>query len=361
MEEAERCMRVHHNPNLLNTARRTVLMKDSAQSSPALIGNTPVVRLSRIDSEYPFEIWGKCEFMNPTGSIKDRMAYHMIKEAEKKRRLRPGMTIVIATTGNTGISFAAWGAYFGYNVLIVMPEEMSYERKLLDRLFGAELIYTPGGESDAMGALEYSQQLEREHPETYCALDQWSDEANVTAHYEATGKELIDQLNGITAFVAGVGSGGTLAGIAKRLKESDSSIITAGMEPAECPTAEQWMKKGDRGAWGRHEIEGIGDGFVPAIIERCEAFIDDWITVSSDDAVAMARKIAKKEALALGISAGANVAAAIRLAKNHDLTGGKIVTILPDYAARYFSTRLFLKRRLTTDEHRKMLDLARGE
>ncbi|OYT52011.1 MAG: cysteine synthase, partial [Desulfurococcales archaeon ex4484_217_2] len=124
-----------------------------AHSSVELIGNTPIVRLSKIDKDYPFEIWGKCEFLNPTGSVKDRMALYMIKEAEKQGRLKPGMTIVIPTTGNTGISFAAWGAYFGYKVLIVMPEEMSYERKLLDLLFGAELIHTPGGESDAMGAL----------------------------------------------------------------------------------------------------------------------------------------------------------------------------------------------------------------
>ncbi len=335
-------------------------MTVSVQNSPALIGNTPVVRLSTIDNGYPFELWGKCEFMNPTGSIKDRMAYYMINEAEKSGRLRSGMTIVIATTGNTGISFAAWGAYFGYKVLIVMPEEMSYERKLLDQLFGAELQYTPGGESDAMGALEYSKKLERENPGTYCALDQWSAEANVTAHYETTGKEIIDQCEAISAFVAGVGSGGTLVGIAKRLKEINSEIITAGMEPAECPTVEQWMKTGNDGAWGRHEIEGIGDGFVPDIIARHEDYIDDWVTVSSDDAIAMARKIARNEALALGISSGANVAAVIRLAERYKLEEDeKIVTILPDYAARYFSTRLFLTRLLTMEEHRKMLELAR--
>ncbi|MCD6558373.1 MAG: cysteine synthase family protein [Palaeococcus sp.] len=335
-----------------------------AKNSVELIGHTPIVRLSKVDKDYPFEIWAKCEFMNPTGSVKDRMAYYMIREAEKQGKLKPGMTIVIATTGNTGISFAAWGAYFGYDVLIVMPEEMSYERKLLDMLFGAKLIYTPGGESDAMGALKYSKQLEEENPDKYLALDQWSDEANFKAHYETTGKEIIEQLGAenISGFVTGVGSGGTLVGVAKRLKEANPKIITAGMEPAECPTAEGWFKSGELGTWGRHEVEGIGDGFVPGLIQKYRDYIDEWITVSSDDAIKMARKIARKEALGVGISSGANVAAAIKLAEKYSFDeGDKIVTILPDYAARYFSTRLFLKRRLTTEEHKKMLGLARKD
>jgi len=333
-----------------------------AHSSVELIGNTPIVRLSRIDKDYPFEIWGKCEFLNPTGSVKDRMALYMIKEAEKQGRLKPGMTLAIATTGNTGISFAAWGSYFGYKVLIVMPEEMSYERKLLDLLFGAELIYTPGGESDAMGALNYALELEKKHPDKYVALDQWSDEANVKAHYETTGKEILEQLgkDKIKAFVAGVGSGGTLAGVAKRLKEANPNIVVVGMEPAECPVAEGWFKTGKEGPWGRHEVEGIGDGFVPKIIARYRKYIDDWVTVSSDEAIEMARLIARKEALPLGISSGANVAAAIKVGEKYKLKeGDAVVTILPDYAARYFSTRLFLKRRLTTEEHRRMLELAR--
>ena len=335
-----------------------------ANSSVELIGDTPIVRLSRIDKEYPFEIWAKCEFMNPTGSVKDRMAYYMIKEAEKQGKLKPGMTIVIATTGNTGISFAAWGSYFGYDVLIVMPEEMSYERKLLDMLFGAKLIYTPGGESDAMGALEYAKRLEKENPDEYVALDQWDDEANFKAHYETTGREIIEQLgtDTIKGFVAGVGSGGTLVGIAKRLKDVNPKIITAGMEPAECPTAEGWFKSGELGAWGRHEVEGIGDGFVPGLIQKYKQYIDDWVTVSSDEAIEMARRIARREALGVGISSGANVAAAIKLAEKHGFDeGNRVVTILPDYAARYFSTRLFLKRRLTTEEHERMLELARED
>ncbi len=334
-----------------------------ASSSSDLVGYTPMVRLSHLDRDLPYEIWGKAEFLNPTGSVKDRMALYMIREAEISGRLRPGMTIVIPTTGNTGISFAAWGSYLGYKVLIVMPEEMSYERKLLDILFGAELTYTPGGESDAMGALEYAKRLEREHPDEYVALDQWDDEANARAHYETTGKEILEQLeaDSIAGFIAGVGSGGTLAGVAKRLKEANSRIVTAGMEPAECPTADGWFKTGKVGSWGRHEIEGIGDGFVPGIIARYNMYIDDWITISSDEAIEAARIIAREEALPLGISSGANVAAVMKLAEDRRIRDGRIVTILPDYAARYFSTRLFLKRRLTTEEHRRMLELSRED
>ncbi len=329
-----------------------------------LIGDTPIVRLSRIDRDYPFELWGKCEFLNPTGSVKDRMAYYMIKEAEKQGRLKPGMTLVIATTGNTGISFSAIGSYLGYKVLIVMPEEMSYERKLLDILFGAELIHTPGGESDAAKALEYSKELECRNPRKYISLDQWDDESNVKAHYETTGKEIVEQLGAenIKAFVAGVGSGGTLAGIAKRLKEVNSKVIVVGVEPAECPVAEKWFKTGELGPWGRHEVEGIGDGFVPSIIKRYRGYIDDWVTVSSEESVEMAREIARKEGLPVGISSGANVAAATKAGVKYRLREGeRIVTILPDYAARYFSTRLFLRRRLTIEEHEKMLELSKTD
>ncbi len=327
-----------------------------------LIGNTPIVRLAKIDKDYPFEIWAKCEFMNPTGSVKDRMAYYIIKEAEKQGKLKPGMTILVPTTGNTGIAFAGLGAYLGYRIVIVMPVEMSYERKLLDMLYGAELIYTPGGESDAMGALEYARKLAKENPDKYFVAEQWDDEANVKGHYETTGKEIIEQLDPkeIRLFTAGIGTGGTLVGVGKRLKEANPNIKVVAMEPAECPTAAYWFwKKGK--AWGRHEIEGIGDGFVPVIIRNHIDVIDDFVLVSSDEAVEMARKIARLEGLAIGISSGANVVAAIKAAEKFNIKDGKVVTVLPDYAARYFSTRLFLKRRLTPEEHRKMLELARTD
>jgi len=331
-----------------------------AENMLDLIGNTPIVRLSKLDSEFPFEIWAKCEFMNPSGSVKDRMAYYMIKEAEKRGELKPGMTILVPTTGNTGIAFSAIGTYLGYDILIVMPEEMSYERKLLDMLFGAKLIYTPGGESDAMGALEYCKELAKKEPDKFFVADQWDDEANVKAHYETTGKEIVEQLGkDLELFVAGIGTGGTLIGTAKRLKEANPNIKVVAMEPSECPTAATWFwNKGE--AWGRHEIEGIGDGFVPGIILRNKELIDDFVLVSSDEAIDMARKIARVEGLGVGISSGANVVGVIKAAEKLGIEGGRAVTVLPDYAARYFSTRLFLTRRLEIEEHEKMLKLAKS-
>ncbi|MCD6488721.1 MAG: cysteine synthase family protein [Desulfurococcales archaeon] len=327
-----------------------------------LIGGTPVVRLTNVvPPDVKAEIWGKAEFMNPTGSVKDRMAYYMIKTAEATGKLKPGMTLVVPTTGNTGIAFAAWGSYFGYKVLIVIPEEMSEERFLLMKLLGADFVTTPGGESDAMGALEYAKKLARENPDKYFVFDQWSDEANVWSHYETTGKELVEQLGKIDAFVAHVGTGGTLVGVAIRLKEVNPKTIVVGAEPAECPVATYWFKENKEGPWGRHEIEGVGDGFVPEIIRKYRDYIDDFVTVSSDEAINMARLIAKKEALPVGISSGANVVAAIKVARKYNLQeGAKVVTILPDYAARYFSTRLFRKQRKVADR-KKLLEEVRDD
>ncbi len=326
------------------------------------IGNTPVIKLSRVvPGDLDVEIWGKAEFMNPTGSVKDRMAYFMIKSAEATGKLKPGMTIVVPTTGNTGISFSAIGSYLGYRVLIVIPEEMSEERFLLMKLFGAEFKTTPGGESDAYGALEYAKKLARENPDKYFVFDQWWDEANVWSHYHTTGREILEQLGHVDAWVAHVGTGGTLVGVALKLKEANPKTIVVGAEPAECPVAAGWFHTGREGEWGRHEIEGVGDGFVPDIVRRYRHIIDDFVTVSSDEAIDMARKIAKKEGLPVGISSGANVVAAIKVARKHKLPpGSRIVTVLPDYAARYFSTRLFRKQRKLADR-RKLLEEVRED
>lgn len=320
------------------------------------IGNTPIIKLSRVvPKDVKAEIWAKMEFMNPTGSVKDRMAYYMIKAAESTGKLKPGMTLVVPTTGNTGIAFAAIGRFLGYKVLIVIPEEMSEERFLLMKLFGAEFVTTPGGESDALGALEYAKKLARENPNKYFVFDQWWDEANVWSHYATTGKEILDQLGHVDAWVAEVGTGGTLIGVAKKLKEVNPKTLVIGAEPAECPVATEWFRTGRKGPWGRHEIEGVGDGFVPEIIRRYKHLIDDFVTVTSDEAINMARRIAREEALPVGISSGANVVAAIKVAKKYDLPdGAKIVTVLPDYAARYFSTRLFRKQKKVAD-HSELL------
>ena len=297
-----------------------------------LIGGTPIVLLRNVAKGLQGEVWAKCEFMNPSGSVKDRIALYMIRDAERRGLIKPGMKLLIPTTGNTGIAFASIGAYLGYKVVIVIPEEMSSERILTLKALGAEIMYTPGGESDALKSLEYARRISMENPGEYYVFDQWSDEANVSAHYETTGCEIIKQIGlDIDAFTAGVGTGGTLIGVAKKLKEVNPKIKIYGVEPSECPTISQ-------GLWGTHEIEGIGDGFTPEIIERYKYLIDGWILVSSSEAITTARRIACMEGLFVGISSGANVSAALRLVRDQNLR--KVVTILPDYGSRYFSTKL---------------------
>jgi len=280
--------------------------------------------------------------MNLTGSVKDRMALYVIKDAEKRGDLRPGMKIVIPTAGNAGIAAAAIANYLGYKAVIIIPAELSGEKFKLLKLLGAEIIKIPGHEHDLYEALKYAYELSRKEPGKYYVLDQWDEEANVLAHYETTGKEILEQLGNVDAFVAHIGTGGTLIGVAKRLKEHNPSTIIVAAEPAECPVAYEWFHKGREGRRGKHEIEGVGDGFVPNIIKRYKHLIDDFIVISSDEALDMSRKLARYEGLMVGISSGANVVAAIKVARKYKLgEGKKVVTVLPDYAARYFSTRLF--------------------
>ncbi|MEM2004956.1 MAG: cysteine synthase family protein [Zestosphaera sp.] len=310
------------------------------------VGHTPVVRLKNVvPGGLKAEVWVKLEFMNLTGSIKDRMALYMIRRAEAQGRLSKGKTILVATTGNTGIAFAALGAALGYRVTVVMPEGVSEERFKLIKHYGADIIRVPGGGFDAFKVLSYAKELEELHPDRYVFLNQWDDEANVEAHYETTGREIVEQLGAVDAFVAHVGTGGTLVGIAKRLKEVNPKTLVVGAEPSECPVVHHWFYTGVEGPAGRHEIEGVGDGFVPDIIRRYKHLIDHFEVVSTDDAIEMSRRLARCEGLAVGISSGANVAAALKIAFKFNLgEGKKIVTILPDYAARYFSTRLFTER-----------------
>lgn len=311
------------------------------------IGGTPIILLNRVKpQDVKAEIWGKMEFLNPTGSVKDRMALYMLKKAIERGELKPGMTIVVPTTGNTGIAFSALASVLGFKVLIVIPEEMSAERFMLMKLFGADFYFTPGGEADAGKALEIAKKLVSENPGKYYLFDQWSDDANIQAHYETTGKEILDQVGCPKAFVAHIGTGGTLIGVAKRLKEECRNVIVAGAEPSECGVAAEWFRTGKPGPCGRHEVEGVGDGFIPDIVYRHRHLLDDFVTVSSDEAIQMARNIARLEGLPVGISSGANVAAAVKLARRYGFKeGDKVVTVLPDYAARYFSTRLFKKLR----------------
>jgi len=299
-----------------------------------MIGNTPVLRLTKvIPSDVKAEIWGKCEFTNPSGSVKDRIAMYMIRAAERKG-LKMSQTLIVPTTGNTGIAFASVGAYMGYRVAIVVPEGMSEERKKIIRSYGADIMFTPGSESDADKSMNLAVKLAREQPERYYFFDQWDDEANVQAHYETTGKEVLEKIGKVDLIVAGIGTGGTLVGTAKRLKEANPKTIAIAMEPEECP----FFAKGTSGS---HEIEGIGDGFIPNIVKKYRHLIDGSALVSSRDAISWAKRLARDEGLFVGISSGANVLAAINMAREYKLgEGKKALTFLVDYGARYLSTKL---------------------
>ena len=290
------------------------------------IGNTPMIRLN---SEDGCELWGKAEYLNPGGSIKDRVALRMITEAEKRGELHPGSTIVEPSSGNTGIAMALVGVSRGYRVIIVMPEDMSEERKKIIRAFGGELELTPR-DASIDGACNRAAELVQ-NIEGAISLQQFENPDNPQAHYDTTGPELWADLDGrVDAFVAGIGSGGTFAGIGKFLREQNPNVILGAIEP-ENSAALLGQEP------GLHCIPGIGDGFIPAVLDT--QIISEVITVSDDDAIWTARRLAGEDGLLVGTSSGANVWAARQLAKR--LTPGSVIaTVLPDRAERYFSTSL---------------------
>ncbi len=291
-----------------------------------MIGNTPVLRLAKIS---PLPIFAKAEYLNPGGSVKDRVAKYMITQAEKRGQLVPGTTIIEATSGNTGIAVAFVGVSRGYRVIIVMPEDMSEERKKIIKALGAELILTPAKES-LTGSMNKIQELAARIPGSHI-LGQFENPDNPEIHYRTTATELWKQLDGnIDAFVAGVGSGGTLGGVGRFLKEQNSEIKIIAVEP-ENSAALLGQEP------GLHQIQGIGDGFIPPVLDV--SLIDEVITVSDDDAIVTARSLARLEGALVGTSSGANVWAAMQLA---DRMGAeqRVVTILPDRIERYFSTSL---------------------
>jgi cysteine synthase A len=296
-----------------------------------ITGSTPIVRLSRIARNVDATLYAKLEYLNPTGSVKDRIAVYMIECAERKGILKHNSTILEATTGNTGISFAWAAAVKGYKMIVVMPEGMSEERKKIISAFGADIIYTTGGESDVDKTLKKVEELKSKIPNVWVP-GQFTNFDNVTAHELTTGREIIQQLDGrIDAFVAAIGTGGTLMGVARALRKLKREIKIIAVEPAECPII-------TKGKWGSHRIEGIGDGFIPDIVDV--NVFDDVITVSDADAIEMAKRLAREEGLLVGISSGCNVCAALEVGKKI----GKnkvVVTVLPDSAQRYFSTDLF--------------------
>lgn len=296
-----------------------------------LIGNTPLLKLNRIVPEDAADVYVKLEFFNPAGSIKDRIALSMIEKAEAEGKLKPGDTIIEPTSGNTGIGLASVAAAKGYHLIIVMPETMSVERRKLMQGYGAELILTPG--ADGMkGSIAKAQELV--DTKGYFMPMQFENPANPAIHEATTGQEIIDAFGKDDlpdAFVAGVGTGGTLSGIGHALKKVDPNVKVYALEPAESPMLKE-------GKAGKHKIQGISAGFIPKTLDQ-EVY-DGIIEVSSDDAIKTGQAVGRLEGFLPGISAGANIYGAIELAKQLG-KGKKVVTVSPDGGDRYLSTDLF--------------------
>lgn len=293
------------------------------------IGKTPMVRLSNIVDSSMAEILVKVESFNSGGSIKDRAALYMINDAEKKGLLKKGGTIIEPTSGNTGIAFSMIGASKGYRVIIVMPDTMSKERIKLMKAYGAEVILTEGKYGMA-GSVELAEKLSKENG--YFLPNQFRNENNPKAHYDKTSLEIIDDTDGnIDVFVAGVGTGGTITGIGRRLKEEIENIKVVAVEPKKSPLL-------SGGTPGPHGIQGIGANFIPEILDK-EVF-DEIVTIDDETAYYYTQSMAKKEGILCGISSGANVGAAIEIAKRLG-KGKRVVTVLPDTGERYLSLDLF--------------------
>ena len=294
-----------------------------------LIGKTPVVKLHKVNNTGS-EIWAKLGALNPTGSIKDVMALYMMDMAEKRGELKPGARIIEATSGNTGISFAMLAQLKGHKFVAVMPEYMSRERIQMMEAFGAEIVLTLAAEGFA-GAMKKFEELAKEHPDAWLPR-QFDNPDNTAAHREITGKRILEEIDGeIAAFVAGVGTGGTLMGVAEALKRVYPNVEIVAVEPAESA-----VMSGDDS--GYHKIQGIGPGFIPSLINM--DLIDSIVTVSSEDAITMTRSLMREEGLMVGISSGANVLAALKVAG--EIGDGKtIVTVLSDRVERYISMGVF--------------------
>jgi len=298
------------------------------------IGRTPLVKLQKIpkDAGISATIYAKLDYLNPSGSLKDRVYYRMITEAIKRGDLKPGMEIVEVSTGNAGIACTWVGTLLGYKVTIVMPAGMSEERKKLIRALGGNIVETPGAESDADISYEVAMKMYKEHPEKYWFPDQYSNPDAIAAHHDTTGAEIWEQTGGkVDALVLTQGTGGTLTGAGKYLREKNPKVKLYAVEPTEAPML-------SKRKWGSHKIEGIGDGFVPRNLDV--SMLDGVVTVSSNDSIYYAKQLMLKEKILAGISSGANVAAAIKVAKKHPELK-HIVVMMNDSAMRYFTTELF--------------------
>ena len=298
-----------------------------------LIGKTPLLELTHMEEAEGLEakVLGKLEYLNPAGSVKDRVAKAMIDDAEQRGALKAGSVIIEPTSGNTGIGLASVAAARGYRIIIVMPETMSVERRQIMKAYGAELVLTEGARG-MKGAIAKADELAREIPNSFVP-GQFVNPANPQAHYESTGPEIWQDTDGkVDFFVAGVGTGGTITGTGRYLKEKNPDLKVVAVEPASSPVL-------SRGTAGPHKIQGIGAGFVPEVLDT--KVYDEVIAVDNDDAFAAGKLVGRKEGVLVGISAGAAVWAAIQLAKRPENRGKNIVVLLPDTGDRYLSTPLF--------------------
>lgn len=298
-----------------------------------LIGNTPLLELTNIEKHFNLsaKIYAKLEYLNPTGSVKDRAAKAMIDDAEKSGILKSDSVIIEPTSGNTGIGLSAIATSRGYKTIIVMPDTMSIERRTLMKAYGAELVLTDGSKG-MKGAIEKAEELAKQIPNSFIA-GQFVNPSNAKAHFETTGPEIFKDTDGkIDYFVAGVGTGGTLTGTGKYLKSKIPQIKIVAVEPSSSPVLSS-------GKAGSHKIQGIGAGFIPEILDT--KIYDEVIAVENGDAFETGRLIGKKEGVLVGISSGASLWAAIQIAKQAENAGKKIVVLLPDTGDRYLSTELF--------------------
>ena len=302
-------------------------------SADQLIGHTPLMELTHIEKNENLaaKVLAKLEYFNPAGSVKDRIAKAMIDDAEAKGVLKPGSVIIEPTSGNTGIGLASVAAARGYRIIIVMPETMSVERRQLMKAYGAELVLTEGAKG-MKGAIAKADELAKEIPNSFVA-GQFVNPANPKAHYETTGPEIWQDTDGkVDFFVAGVGTGGTITGVGKFLKEKNPAVKVVAVEPKTSAVL-------STGVAGSHKIQGIGAGFVPDVLDT--RIYDEIIPVDNDDAFAVGKEIGHREGVLVGISSGAALWAAIELAKRPENAGKTIVVLLPDTGDRYLSTPLF--------------------
>ena len=302
-------------------------------SAAQLIGHTPLLELTHLEKEYGLKtrLLAKLEYFNPAGSVKDRVALAMIEDAEQKGALTPQSVIIEPTSGNTGIGLASVAAARGYRIIIVMPDSMSVERRQLMKAYGAELVLTPGAQG-MKGAIAKAEELAKEIPHSFIP-GQFVNEANPRAHYAATGPEIWEDTDGeVDAFVAGVGTGGTITGVGRYLKEKNPAVRIVAVEPKTSAVL-------STGVAGSHKIQGIGAGFVPAVLDT--GIYDEIIPVADEDAFAAGRRIGQSEGVLVGISSGAAVHAALQLACRPEFEGKTIVVLLPDTGDRYLSSPMF--------------------